>query len=449
MEELRILSPTAILGYGFPPESFEAALGEKPDVIAVDAGSTDAGPFLLGGVIPRGMIIPVKKDVEKLLLAARRLGIPLLIGSAGGAGADPHLESVVEVVREVAAAQGLHFPMAVIHSEVDRETVIEALGRGRIRPMENTGPLSETEVRQSAHIVAQIGPEPFVEALDRGAEVVVAGRAYDPSMFAAPALRLGYPEGLALHLGKILECGAIAATPGSGSDCMMGYLRRDHFLVEPTAPARRCTPLSVAAHTLYEKPHPYMLHGPGGCLDLSGCRFDPVNDRRVMVSGSRFLPDRQYCVKLEGAGPAGIRSIFIAGIRDPMLIASLDQTLESVERQVRAYFTGEGDFHVSYRVYGRDGVMGGMESEACTASEVGLVVEVVSGSGELSAGACAMIRSTLLHCDYPGRKATSGNLAFPFSPSDISMGPAYRFTVYHLLEVDHPCSLVRTRYINV
>lgn len=32
----KILSPTAILGYGFPEESFRKAMAESPDLIAVD-----------------------------------------------------------------------------------------------------------------------------------------------------------------------------------------------------------------------------------------------------------------------------------------------------------------------------------------------------------------------------------------------------------------------------
>ncbi|MGL4209010.1 MAG: acyclic terpene utilization AtuA family protein, partial [Candidatus Adiutrix sp.] len=48
MDEIKILSPTAILGYGFPEESFKAALDKNPHVIAVDAGSTDPGPYYLG-----------------------------------------------------------------------------------------------------------------------------------------------------------------------------------------------------------------------------------------------------------------------------------------------------------------------------------------------------------------------------------------------------------------
>ena len=42
MNEIKVLSPTAILGYGFPMSSFNEGMKRNPDVIAVDAGSTSA-----------------------------------------------------------------------------------------------------------------------------------------------------------------------------------------------------------------------------------------------------------------------------------------------------------------------------------------------------------------------------------------------------------------------
>lgn len=44
----KVLSPTAILGYGFPEESFRKAMAESPDLIAVDAGSSDQAPTTSG-----------------------------------------------------------------------------------------------------------------------------------------------------------------------------------------------------------------------------------------------------------------------------------------------------------------------------------------------------------------------------------------------------------------
>ena len=43
----------------------------------------------------------------------------------------------------------------------------------------------------------------------------------------------------------------------------------------------------------------------------------------------------------------------------------------------------------------------------------------------------------MLHCDYDGRKSTAGNLALPFSPSDIHVGEVYEFSVFHLAKVDN------------
>ena len=48
MKEFRILSPTGIVGYGFPEASFRAGVAQKPDLIACDGGSTDPGPYYLG-----------------------------------------------------------------------------------------------------------------------------------------------------------------------------------------------------------------------------------------------------------------------------------------------------------------------------------------------------------------------------------------------------------------
>lgn len=49
----------------------------------------------------------------------------------------------------------------------------------------------------------------------------------------------------------------------------------------------------------------------------------------------------------------------------------------------------------------------------------------------------------MLHYGYPGRIATAGNLAFPFSPSDFHAGKVYEFSVYHLLEVEDPAAPFR------
>ncbi|HPT83623.1 MAG TPA: acyclic terpene utilization AtuA family protein [Limnochordia bacterium] len=441
MTELRILSPTAILGYGFPLTSFQAGLERDPHVIAVDAGSTDPGPYYLGAGKSFTGRAPVKRDLCYLIEAALERGIPLIVGTAGGSGAKPHVDWTVEIVREVLREIKAKARLAVIYSDVDPELLREELRRGRVQPLGPVAPLTEEEIAASSHIVAQMGLEPIMEALEAGAQIIVAGRAYDPTVFAALPVMQGYDPALALHLGKILECAAIAATPGSGSDCLFGYLRSDSFILEALNPQRKCTKLSVAAHTLYEKSDPYSLPGPGGTLDLRETRFEELPGGKVRVSGTRFIPTEKYFLKLEGARRIGFRTISIAGVRDPIMISQIDEVIAAVKERVADNFRDLRDYQLHVHCYGKNGVMGALEPQPQPGHELGLVMEAVAPTQDVADTICSFFRSTLLHFGYPGRKSTAGNLAFPYSPSDISTGPVYQFSVYHLLEVDDPKGL--------
>jgi len=443
MKELRVLAPTAILGYGFPIQSFEEGLRRDPHLIAVDAGSSDPGPFYLGAGVSFTDRSAVKRDLELLLTAARERKIPLIIGSAGGSGGEPHLEWNVDIIEEIAKEKKLSFKMAVIHGEISPELVQDKLADGKVKPLPPLEELTCEELEKTERIVGQMGIEPFIRALEMGAEVIVAGRAYDPAVFAAPAVLQGFDRGLALHMGKILECACIASTPGSGSDCMMGFLREDCFLVEPLNSARRCTPMSVAAHTLYEKSNPYLLPSPGGALDLSETQYLAASSRAVKVTGSKFIPDPNYTIKLEGVKKIGYRTISIAGVRDPVMIQQIDEIIDSVREKVAENFAVQNlTYFLDFKVYGKNGVMAGLEPVVETNShELGIIIEAVAPCQAKADTICSFARSTMLHWGFEGRLSTAGNLAFPYSPSDFQAGPVYVFNVYHLLEVSDPCEL--------
>ncbi len=444
IDQISILSPTAILGYGFPEESFLAGLERRPDAIAVDAGSTDPGPFYLGSGQPFTDREAVKRDLRLMVEAGLNLDIPILIGTAGGSGAKPHVDWCVEIVDEVLIELNQSARVATIFADQDPTTLFQALENGAISSLGPVPTLTVSDIEDSSFIVAQMGVEPVIEALEHGANIVVTGRCYDPAVFAAVPIQAGLPEALALHMGKILECAAIAAIPGSGSDCMLGTLDSGGFTLETLNADRLCTVTSVAAHTLYEKSDPRYLPGPGGTLDLSCCRFEQIDDQRVRVSGTELIKGDAYTVKLEGAKAVGYRTISIAGIRAPDLIDQLDHVLDAVRDRVFSNFPSISDTQAKllFRSYGRDGVMGEIEPlRDQVAHEIGLVIEVVAETQTLADTLCSFARSTLLHFGYPGRQSTAGNLAFPYSPSDISHGVVYEFSVYHLMTVDDPLSL--------
>ena len=158
-----------------------------------------------------------------------------------------------------------------------------------------------------------------------------------------------------------------------------------------------------------------------------------------------------YTVKLEGAELAGYRAITICGTRDPMLIAIIDDFLASVRENVAFKAEGFGvkpdQYTLTIRSYGVNGVMADWEPTQRTAAhEIGFVVEVVANTQEIANAVLSIARVQMLHVDFNGRLCKEGNMAFPYSPSDIETAPAYRFSVFHTVAIDDPCAPFPTEY---
>lgn len=440
MKEVRAMSPGK-LGHGCDPKSVERGLEHDPDFIAVDAGSTDMGAYYLGSQTPFFHPISIKRDLALLLQATLNRRIPLIIGNVLATGTNAQLQTGLELLHQVACENSLRFSVAVVRAEIDPAYLKNKLRRSPIAPLGAKTDLTAADVEDAEAIVAQMGVEPLMLALDHGTEVVVAGRACDDALFAALPIREGFDKGLALHMGKILECGSMACIPGDLHGSIVGTLREDHFVLEPTDPERACTVHSVASHTLYERSDPYLQPGPGGTNDLSFSRFEQLDERRVKVSGSRWIPDAAYKIKLEGARRIGYRTICMTGIRDPILISCLDEVLLAAERDTRERFRSHVEkWQIIFRQYGRNAVMGELEPrEGELHHEIGLLIEVIADSQELADAVCMYVRGTIQHASYPGILATAGNLAYPMSPFTVQCGPVYVFHMDHLLLADDPC----------
>lgn len=444
MEELRCYAASGQLGYGVPPETFQRGIAKKPHFIGADMGSTDPGPFYLGS----GKMGPGKQsartDLELLLLARQNLKIPLIIGSAGTAGGEPHLAATLEIVQEIARAHDLHFRLAAIHGEIDKELIKKELRKGKIKPCGPVPDLTVPEVDKSIRIVAQMGPEPIRSALEQGAEVVIAGRACDTSIFAAIPLMKGYDPGLVMHMAKIIECASLCAEPG-GRDPMMGYLYPNSFVLESQHPGRKCTPVSVAAHSLYEQADPERFYEPGGMVDLTHAQYKEMEAGRTKAWGAKWIPADPYTVKLEGVSRVGVRCVMLGGIADPIMIGQIEEITNQATQIIRGLlqkWISPAEYILNFRVYGRNGVNAYRKGEGeFVPREVFLLIDVVANDAETARTICGVAKQNLLHFAYPGRLATGGNLAFPFSPPEILVGDTYRFNVYHLLEVADPLAL--------
>ena len=435
-KSLRYLSLCGLLGYGYSPVSLQNALQGELDFVGVDAGSTDPGAYYLGsgkGFVKR---LQVKRDLSLILPEIKARKIPLIIGSAGGSGARAHVESVLEIIAEIAAEQKCGFKTAVIYSDLDKEFMHRA-AQGHLTGCGGAPDFDPALVEKLCNPVAQFGTDPIIEALKDAPEIIVAGRCCDTAVFAAYPIWKGFPAGLALHAAKIAECGALCARPVGANDSLVVEMFEDHFTVEPPNPARSCTPESVAAHSLYEQPDPNCFYEPEGRIDLSNCDFEALSDRKVKVSGSVLVPAEKPTTKLEGALLHGFRSITIAGLRDPAAIRHLDEIETKVRASVAesANFIQEKDYTLRFLRYGLDAVTGSNEPVGELPREVGLVIEAIAPTQELAEALIGLARSKALHQGFPDRKATAGNLAFPFSPSDFSGGAVYEFVLYHLTDL--------------
>lgn len=451
---LRMMATTGLLGYGFSEEAFHRGLSMGLDFIAADGGSMDPGPHYLGVGEPFVTRTAIKRDLSFMLPAAIDKGIPLLIGSCGGGGSDPQLQIVREIVEELASERNLEFRMALIGSEPDRSFLKSQIAAGRVEPLGPIDDLTAETVDASERVVAMMGVEPFQRALDEGAQVVLAGRATDASIFSAIPLARGYDPGLVWHLAKIIECAGQVTTPRTGQDCVVGTLYGDHFIVEPGHPDKRCTRMRIAAHTLYENPSPHHLEEPDGTLVTLDSVYEQVDERSVKVSGSRFERSSRYTVKLEGVRLAGHRTVFVAGTRDPVLISVVDDFVAACHERVASEAKSLGiyadQYRLGIRLYGKNGTMAEREPVVdATPHELGVLTEVVADTPDISKAIMAKARYALLHTDFPGRKCISGNLAIPFSPSDIPVGPVYEFCVWHRMEIDDPLELFPITHVAV
>jgi hypothetical protein len=301
-----------------------------------------------------------------------------------------------------------------------------------------------------------MGIEPLQHALEGGVDFILAGRCSDSALYAALPIMHGFPAGLSWHAGKVAECGTLAAeTMGKG--VILGRISRDHFTIRPFGLGLRCTPQSIAAHSLYENADPYLHNESSGILDLSKSTFDPQDDISVRVSGSAFIPSETYSVKLEGAELVGYQTIMVGGIRDAFVIKHLDDWLAGVREKIAvgvAKVFGDSlpknQYHVTFHIYGRDAVMGKLEPDRQSIpKEVGLVFEATAPTQEIATTIALLSRQPLLHHPVPEWKGAITAFAFLHNPSHINRGPVYRFNFHHVALPHSQQEMFRTNFITI
>jgi len=437
----RVLVPSGVLGLGFDVNALNAGVESNPDIIAIDGGSTDSGPFYLGSSTSKYSRAACKSEWKLLLQAREQLSVPLVITSCGTCGTDAMVDWMLDITREIAEEQKLKLKVATLYSEQNTAFVKQQFQQGKVTPLQPIVGIDEHAIGAMNHIVALAGAEQINAALQTGADVVLAGRATDTAGISALPLAGGEHAGAAWHAAKIAECGALCSTnPTSGVIAI--DVDDSGFDVWPLATDARCTPHSVSAHMLYENADPLTLYEPGGALQVAESSYQALDDKKVRVTGSRWEPSERYTVKLEGARAVGFQSTLMAILRDTHYVKNAKVWIERLTSFLHSEISkrmqlSDNDYDIEFRLIGIDATLGQLEIKKSEPAEVGVLVLVTALSEEMADELAKLINPFLLHYPLTDNEELP-TFAFPYSPAQTNRGPMFEFCLNHVMELDDP-----------
>src|SRR5579864_873698 len=244
--------------------------------------------------------------MRRLLPAARERGIRLITNAGGmnpqGAGA---------AVRAVARDLGMpDVRVGVVTGDDITSRIDELTAAGTAMANMDTG-ASLAEVRSRiVFAVAYLGAAPIVDALRRGADVVVTGRVADASLFVAPMVHeLGWRfddwDRLAagVVLGHLMECSGQSTGGNFSGDWWnvpdldrIGYpvceMREDGtaLLTKPAGSGGRVSVDTVKEQLLYEVLDPRAYMNPDVVADFTTVQLRDAGPDTVEMSGVRGRP---------------------------------------------------------------------------------------------------------------------------------------------------------------
>lgn len=436
----KILIPSGALGLGYDAKALARGVALKPDLIAIDGGSTDSGPSYLGRGVSKYARESTKSEWAGLMRAAYEAGCPLVIGTAGTCGTDSMVDWLLDITNEVLAEDGRTAKIATLKSGQDPKTITNTT----LTPLSGAPSVDADSIKACENIVALAGAEQIAAALATGADIIIAGRTTDTAIIAALPLENGDHAGGAWHGAKIGECGALCATNPQSGVITIDF-DADGFTVTPLADGAHATPHTVSAHMLYENSDPFILYEPGGHLDVTNATYTALDHRSVRVTGSVWHPSDTYTVKLEGARIAGYQTISIVTIRDAHYVANVQAWCDDILGKHAAKVAdrmGDTAFNCELRIIGQDSTLGALETQSPAVTEVGVMAIVTADTQKTANTVAKLLNPYLLH--HPLTKGEEQpTFAFPFSPAEIDRGAAYAFTLHHTMELSDPMQAFR------
>ncbi len=250
--------------------------------------------------VPESGFDPLLRDRMRAVLPAcreRDVRIITNMGAANPVGA-------AAAVRAVARELGLH---GIRVAAVTGDDVLEQVRTGE-RRLQDSGATVAGLGDRLVSANAYTGVEPIIEAIARGAHVIITGRTADPSLFLAPLVHeFGWAHddwirrGSGTVVGHLLECagqvtGGYFADPGLKD---VPDLARLGFPIAEVAPdgsavitkvrgsGGRVTRATCKEQLLYEIHDPSAYATPDVVADFTRVRLVDDGDDRVRVEGAR------------------------------------------------------------------------------------------------------------------------------------------------------------------
>ncbi len=261
--------------------------------------------------------------IESVLEAITERGVRVI---ANAGGVNPI--ACAQAIQAAATKRGKTVRIGVVTGDDLLDRIDDLLEQGHPMLNMDTGePLSVVRDQVIA-ANAYIGSEPIVEALAKGAQIVITGRSTDTALTMAPLrFEFGWAEddwdklASGIVAGHILECGA----QSSGGNCLydwrnipdlanVGYpiaeARADGSFVitkHPNTGGRVSVP-SVTEQLVYEMGDPHNYITPDVTADFTTIQLASDGENRVRVSGIHGTPATDK-LKISIAYRAGFKAV--------------------------------------------------------------------------------------------------------------------------------------------
>ena len=440
MIPIKVLVPSGVLGLGFDLEALNNGVKNNPDIISIDGGSTDSGPYSLGSGTSKYSRAAIKAEWKSLMIAREKANVPLVIGSCGTCGTNGMVDWMENITIELAEELNQNIKIAKLYCQQEKNFIKKKFQLSKIFPLNSAPMLNDQLIEEMTNIVALAGVEQIQECINTGAEIILAGRTTDTAIISALPLMKGANPGSSWHGAKVAECGALCTTnPTSG--VIMVEFDKTGFTVEPMSKNASCTSETVAAHMLYENADPYILHEPGGYMDVTYSNYYNIDNKKVRVEGAKWHASKQYSVKLEGAKIAGYQASLLVLLRDKNYVENVKKWTDKLSiflkneiKERMAIDTSE--YSMEFRHIGLNATLGELEKNIRSPVEVGVLC-LITSKNQISAEIAKLINPFLLHFPLSSDEELP-TFAFPFSPVHSDRGCVYEFSLNHILELDNP-----------